>query len=356
MDDLGAEYISELSTTTGLPPATTPQATQKDGSLKEHSQLDITPVLEDLSLGSSDEGKEKTDATPENIKKIDSDVITLSSNANEVTTVTGVSGSSSTSTCEKIDDDESSLISQQQKNNMAMAFTIDFGGGNSRSNDNNLSEQQAAKYKNIMERFQNRHKRGASMSKLESSGESSQAAALPPPPTTVAKVKLRIRERSTSGVRDSSNRHSWSPRSSTHEASAPSVIPAPQPPPRVIKNTVNIQKSLPQKTTTKPVAPVRKREGFTPKSLTMQKAMEKFELFLPEPPLLSNGKNPVEADGISEAGEFVDLCYSFDESLKVGLMKSSRLGQVGFSSDCFVLFIIVLSEIISNCFILLFRS
>lgn len=299
MDDLGAEFISELSTTTVTTPSLQ-QTPTKDDPLKEqqHSQLDITPVLADLSLYCSDsEGKEKADTTPENVKKID-DVI-LSSEV-ITTTVTGVSASS---TCEKIDDDESS-ISQQLKNNMAMAFTIDFGGGNSRNNDNNLSEQQAAKYRNMVERFQNRHKRGASMSKIESSGESSQA--LPPQPTTAAKVKLRIRERSTSGVRDSSNRHSWSPRSSTHEASAPPALPAPQPPRVNAKNTVNIQKSLPQKTA-KPIAPMRRRE-FTPKSLSMQKAMEKFEFYLPEPPLISNGKNLAEADGLSEAGEFVDLC------------------------------------------------
>ncbi|KAL5292081.1 hypothetical protein ACFFRR_011089 [Megaselia abdita] len=287
MDDLGAEYLSEMSVVNPTPNLT-PQTPNKE----QHSLDDITPVLEDLYLDSSDEGKEKTDATPENIKKID-DVITLSTNANEVTsdtTTTGVSMSSST--C-NVDDDDS-LISQQLKNNMAMAFTIDFGG----NRENSLSEQQAAKYKNIMERFQNRHKRGASMSKLESSGESS---VLPPPPTTTAaKVKLRIRERSTSGVRDSSKRHSWSPRSSTHEASAPPVLPTPRPtpPPRVnVKNSANAQKGL-AKTV------LRKKEAFAPKSIAMQKAMEKFEFYLPEPPLISNGKNVVEADGISEAGTY----------------------------------------------------
>lgn len=291
MDDLGAEYISEMSSTTGIPPRTPTPKDDKPLLKEQQHSLDITPVLEDLSLDiDSDEGKEKTDATPENIKKID-DVIT-SPNANEVINRTPVTGVSPTCAA---DDDESSLISAQQKN--AMAFTIDFGGN---KNDNLMSEQQAAKYKNIMERFQNRHKRGASMSKLESSGESSQATvALPPQPTTAAKVKLRIRERSTSGVRDSNKRHSWSPRSSTHESSAPPVLPTP--PPRVNKNPVNNQKSLPVKPT------IRKKEAFTPKSLAMQKAMEKFELYLPEPPLISNGKNLAEGDGVSEAGEFVDL-------------------------------------------------
>lgn len=302
MDDIGAEYISEISTATVLTP-TTPQ-TPKDDPLKDQHS-DITPLFEDLSLDSSDEGKEKADATPENIKKIDADVITLSSksNPNEVIAVTGVH---SGSTCEKIDDDDSSSIAQQLKNNMAMAFTIDFGGGN----DNSLSEQQAAKYKNMVERFQNRHKRGVSMSKLESSGEMGLSVLPPTPPTTATKVKLRMRERSTSVVRDSSNRHSWSPRSSTHEASSPSGIPTPQPPAKVNKNSLNMQKSLSQKSA-RSIVPIRKREAFTPKSLTMQKAMEKFELFLPEPPLLSNGKNLAEADGISEAGKFVAFSCSF---------------------------------------------
>lgn len=303
MDDLGAEHLSELS---GGPTTTPPKS-------KEHSQFEtITPVLQDLSLDSSDEGKEKADATPENIKKID-DVITTLPNANEViiTSANTLTGVSPVIEGNKNEMDESSTISQKS----AMAFTIDFGG----NSDNSLAEQQAAKYKNMVERFQNRHKRGASMSKLESPGESAvttpAVAPTPPQPaanTTAAKVKMRIRERSTSGVRDSSKRHSWSPRSSTHEASAPPVLPSP-PSKVTAKNTVNIQKSLPIK---KPLPPLRKKDSgpqssFTPKSLAMQKAMEKFELYLPEPPLISNGKNLGEADGISEAGESESLLILF---------------------------------------------
>ncbi|GBP10790.1 hypothetical protein EVAR_73795_1 [Eumeta japonica] len=139
--------------------------------------------------------------------------------------------------------------------------------------------------KSMMERFQNRHRRGASMSKLENDNESSPTTKAQTPTRLTSSqsstpltsrssdrhsltrngnanslsltalrhqsvsetqnsrrlsnknkpdrtlrltcekclsqlrfdVKLRVRDRSTSRVRDASKRHSWSPRSSTHE-------------------------------------------------------------------------------------------------------------------------------------------
>lgn len=117
-----------------------------------------------------------------------------------------------------------------------MAFTIDFG------NAKKVDEQ---RHKNLLERFQNRHRRGVSLSKVEDemceSSSSSQltaklkspaSAKLPrkgsvtkdidtPQKLSSANSGVRLREKSkTTQLRDASKRHSWSPRSSMVEQSA----------------------------------------------------------------------------------------------------------------------------------------
>lgn len=121
----------------------------------------------------------------------------------------------------------------------ATAFVIDFSGGKQ------VSEQ---RQKNMLERFQNRHRRGVSLSKVEdemndSSSSSQLTAKLKSSPATSAKQQrklstsstsqepsaqqpvkpssagVRLRERSkTSQVRDANKRHSWSPRTSIVES------------------------------------------------------------------------------------------------------------------------------------------
>jgi hypothetical protein len=114
----------------------------------------------------------------------------------------------------------------------SMAFTIDFGGGKQ------IDEQ---RHKNLLERFQNRHRRGVSLSKVEDEmGDSSSSSQLTAKLKSPASAKLprkgsitketdapqkpssaggvRLRDKSKTQVRDSSKRHSWSPRSSVAES------------------------------------------------------------------------------------------------------------------------------------------
>ncbi|XP_032309518.1 uncharacterized protein LOC6507879 isoform X1 [Drosophila ananassae] len=224
------------------------------------------------------------------------------------------------------DDEENSSESNTTTTatKQALAFTIDHFDASE-----NDAAAQAARYKNMMERFQNRHKRGASMSKLETdntttttnttsnSGRHSQRSSLDAgssmaddissltaatpnseqaPPTA---VKMRVRDRSASRVRDASKRHSWSPRSS---ANGPEPTTAPTaarpaagrsklpPPPAAAKGTSN---SVANRTTNQ----------FTPRSTAMQLALRQVEMLCPQPPL-ADGKSLAENDAVSEAGTY----------------------------------------------------
>ena len=114
-----------------------------------------------------------------------------------------------------------------------MAFTIDFGNGKQ------VDEQ---RHKNLLERFQNRHRRGVSLSKVEDEmGDSSSSSQLTAKLKSPASAKLprkslkeientpqkpssansgvRLRDKTKAiQLRDASKRHSWSPRSSMVEA------------------------------------------------------------------------------------------------------------------------------------------
>ncbi|XP_054735380.1 uncharacterized protein LOC129242644 [Anastrepha obliqua] len=234
-------------------------------------------------------------------------------------------------------------------NKQSYAFTID------NFNDSGCDPEAAkARYKSMMERFQSRHRRGASMSKLEAgdatnkgttmtssisatplSGNASASArhgrnsggvadnsfdsggAGDAPP----KVKLRVRDRSTSRVRDASKRHSWSPRSSTQEsqlqghdqhaiAQTPSAT-------RANERSSAIQKPLPptRKNVSKQKPPplqlpkgtanlVANRTQFTPRSTAMQLALQKVDFLCAQPPLAELKNYNLEADNISETGTY----------------------------------------------------
>jgi hypothetical protein len=126
----------------------------------------------------------------------------------------------------------------------SMAFTIDFGNGGKQ-----IDEQ---RHKNLLERFQNRHRRGVSLSKVEDEmGDSSSSSQLtaklkspasaklprkgsvtreietPQKPSSAGGVRLRDKSKTTQ-VRDASKRHSWSPRSSMAE-NQPQKQPKPTP-------------------------------------------------------------------------------------------------------------------------------
>ncbi|XP_017843345.2 uncharacterized protein LOC108600339 isoform X1 [Drosophila busckii] len=199
----------------------------------------------------------------------------------------------------------------------SLSFTIDHFDASE-----NDAAVQAARYKNMMERFQSRHKRGASMSKLDSDGSNmtmsnstgrcSQrssfdatssiaddgSTAVTPTIATdpMATVKLRARERSASRVKDASKRHSWSPRSSgttttptepsTRASSKTKPSPVQANPPKGASNL------LANRTGTQ----------FTPRSTAMQLALRQVDLLCPHPPL--GDIKLQEEDAVSDAGTY----------------------------------------------------
>ncbi|XP_070136585.1 AF4/FMR2 family member lilli isoform X1 [Drosophila bipectinata] len=249
------------------------------------------------------------------------------------------------------DDEENSSESNTTTTatKQALAFTIDHFDASE-----NDAAAQAARYKNMMERFQNRHKRGASMSKLETdkdntttttnttsnSGRHSQRSSLDAgssmaddissltaatpnseqaPPTA---VKMRVRDRSASRVRDASKRHSWSPRSSANGPEPPTAPAAAAarpasrsklpPPPAAAKGTSNLVAN-------------RTANQFTPRSTAMQLALRQVEMLCPQPPL-ADGKSLAENDAVSEAGTYTLDGDNYTEEQK-DLMNIDRNGK-----------------------------
>ncbi|XP_037811934.1 uncharacterized protein LOC119603814 isoform X1 [Lucilia sericata] len=244
------------------------------------------------------------------------------------------------------------------------AFTID--NFNDKECD---AAAQAAKYKSMMERFQNRHRRGASMSKLENENESSASTTKAQTPTRLTssqsstpltsrssarnslahndnnanslesdtsatqKVKLRVRDRSTSRVRDASKRHSWSPRSSTNESN----LQSPQSN-TASTTTSNTSQSAMRKTTKTANKPppiqvpkgssnlVANRTQFTPRSTAMQLALKQVDFMCPQPPLADFKHLNADADDVSEAGTYTLDGDNYTEEQK-DLMNIDKNGQ-----------------------------
>ncbi|XP_055854143.1 uncharacterized protein LOC129917932 isoform X2 [Episyrphus balteatus] len=399
MDDLGAEHLSELSVNDknikpldiakspeSIPPLATASATLRAAFLEQkydNSETNVAkPVAtprnrhkdrvilntvhhhqneadeEETSLASSSDGREKTDATPENAKKID-DVIqnqlktlqtdTVAANPpNKSTATVSINDeqqqlSQTTPNSTIADDDESSASSATAKQQQCLAFTIDFGDDSVK--DSSSSVAAAAKYKSMVERFQNRHRRGASMSKIEGAGEVAQSTATPPaslePPTptapprsprappelppagapdTTVKVKMRARDRSTSRVKDATKRHSWSPRSSTteppqyhpatnHNHPKPVSVVAHKVPATTTKKVKTKPSNLTLSSTSTHPEPSRKEKTasnkpFTPRSTAMQMALQKIDFLCPQPPLDDYHHNMALNDNVSEAGTY----------------------------------------------------
>ncbi|XP_039450243.1 uncharacterized protein LOC120429119 isoform X2 [Culex pipiens pallens] len=206
----------------------------------------------------------------------------------------------------------------------ALAFTIDFGEGR--------KSVDVQRHEKMLERFQNRHKRGVSLSKLETNPlpsvgkiSSPQSVNLPrklknnSSETPTAEVKLRDKNRS---LKDSSkNRHSWSPRTSMSEAAASE--------------------------TSKQCKPSK----FTPKSNTLQMAFENpiavkdycssseinaesldSSIGLPciEPPL-KNFKSDDNDDSISEAGTYTldGDNYTEEQKERMNIDKIPAISEAG---------------------------
>lgn len=129
-------------------------------------------------------------------------------------------------------DASKSKTEESEEVTKSMAFTIDFSDG---------KQVDSQRHKNLLERFQNRHRRGVSLSKVEDemteSNSSSQlnsklrspasakfarknsrefVVALDQKPSSAGGVRLREKPK-TNQLRDASKRHSWSPRSSMVE-------------------------------------------------------------------------------------------------------------------------------------------
>ncbi|XP_043071527.1 box A-binding factor isoform X2 [Drosophila grimshawi] len=208
-------------------------------------------------------------------------------------------------------DEDDSTASNSTSTKQALSFTIDHFDASA-----NDAAVQAARYKTMMERFQSRHRRGASMSKLENGEPSNDDASVPATPTNeqatgaagagaAPAVKLRVRERSASRVRDAAKRHSWSPRSSSTAAGVAAVA---EPKPAAQRAAASKSKPTP-KGTANLVA--NRSNQFTPRSTAMQLALQQVELLCPHPPLDDlKGMGAGECggvdgeDAISEAGTY----------------------------------------------------
>lgn len=237
-------------------------------------------------------GDEKCDADPENSRKScdvtpdTADEISLGDNIQ----LDGASCNSSTdnklTTIPNKDNiicDESSEMSKS-----ALAFTIDFNDG----------KQVDSKKKNdIFERFQKRHRRGASMSKLEGSPSAQTSVKSKPPlkkgestPSKTAllckttnasasvddsismpsncSVKMRDKTRlSRKDAANSDQRHSWSPRNSMQLSENRNAVPAVE--------------SSRQKSRTADKSYVQKSNSFQPKSDTLQRAFQSIKASYP---------------------------------------------------------------------------
>ena len=169
----------------------------------------------------------------------------------------------------------------------AMTFTIEFDGG---------KVVDSQRHKSMLERFNSRHRRGVSMSKLEQSPAEIKNSVKLATSKVKSPISVRLSRRNskaeppeapvrlrdkTNQVKDENKRHSWSPRSSAHE---PLIKPLPT-----------------------------RNKAFQPKSAAMTKALksnmqiasaELIESFVCAEPPLELASRPNDEDLVSEAGTY----------------------------------------------------
>lgn len=190
-------------------------------TLKDDDQSMSTETLHD----------EKCDAAPENSHKSSAEHCPTASTASpdtgdEISPIAECTGAIRTPDEEPTSEAAAAAAAETTSADIAaaaaksaLAFTIDFDG------DRQVNSK---KYNDIFERFQRRHRRGASMSKLEDgpavlapvrgkpllrrAAQSTESSTAPP---TVAKVQLRDKSRLSRRDGSGENRHSWSPRNSS---------------------------------------------------------------------------------------------------------------------------------------------
>lgn len=226
--------------------------------------------------------------------------------------------------------------SQEAQNimkNQGLAFTIDFNNGKS------IDSQ---RHKNMLERFQNRHRRGVSLSKIDDDSNKSKvkspsSAKLPRKNLSIssntdtsvdqeespAKPQIKLRDK-TNQVKDTSKRHSWSPRSS--------VLDPPNSP--LVQQTVQNKPKTPMT----PSSSSSRRSNFQPKSQAMTMALEnhnklKSVEFIPcvEPPL-QDIKHVHCEDEVSEAGTYTldGDNYTEEQKEKMNIDKKESGGVAEF--------------------------
>lgn len=206
-------------------------------------------VLPSSVVANSDHGTEKADMTPENSQKtspsVPSDMTSSGSQPgrvnpkNENNNLAYLDNKNITKSCSLQEMKSRSKSEEQQEADdvkKTLAFTIDFGDG---------KDVNRQRHKSILERFEQRHKRGQSLSKLEENRSPSPVTPNKPPlsgklprkriinvpsESSVSSEQderkgtaVRLREKSAQQLRDFDKRHSWSPRSSIHENAVKSV-------------------------------------------------------------------------------------------------------------------------------------
>lgn len=191
-----------------------------------HLQKNVHDEKADISPEISN--KKSNDTSPVADLAKDRDNIRMNKSFSLQTFSSAPKNNKSPNDCNDNDDDD-----EKAEVNRSMAFTIDFGAGKQ------IDEQ---RHKNLLERFQNRHRRGVSLSKVEDemcdSSSSSQMTSKQKSPASAKLTRrnsvskdvetpqkpssasggVRLRDKTkTIQLKDSSNRHSWSPRSSMIE-------------------------------------------------------------------------------------------------------------------------------------------
>lgn len=277
------------------------------------------PLL-DLAPEVIDNGDEKSDIDPENVKKVSCDATPVNDeiiddnkmNLIRVAEVAAAMQHSDTSKCDKRAEMDSGEQSTTESSKV-FAFTIDFSEG---------KPVDSKKFNNIVERFQKRHQRGVSLGKIDSPTQPVATGKTKPPLKKMEQKSLdtekgvKMRDKSQLSVgKDKEMRHSWSPRTSSVSVSS--------------KGDDNNTK-------------------FVPKSATLQLALkdvgakEKFKIFdmtptdeviddfvCPQPPLEFDKMNS-DNESVSEAGTYTldGDNYTEEQKAMMNIDKLPKLSSV----------------------------
>lgn len=269
------------------------------------------PLLLDLTTEPIDNGDEKSDIDPENVKKMSCDGTPVNDDDEIIdgnkTRVAGLMDDATTAkhgdtlNCDKrekgVDCGGGGVgeKSTTESSKAAFAFTIDFNEG---------KVVDSKKFNNIVERFQKRHRRGVS---LDNTAETNTIPMTPPvnaanktkPPLKKTEQKsvdtdkgVKLRDKSQLSVskvgKDSELRHSWSPRTSLSVSS---------------KGDDNQTKFVPKPSTLQlALKDVCAKEKY--KIFDMTPTDEVIDDFVcPQPPLEFDKRNS-DQDSVSEAGTY----------------------------------------------------